>query len=295
MTLTDARQTMKQSNGNHLDKIYIPSLKRDVFFHPLTTADAKTLTRISFVNDFDINVEMIKLSLFDKLCTEDLSSVEITDKNGNKYPPLLSKNLTQIDYLAFLNGIRQLLDNDLIYNFTCIKKDCKHKWEYVLKAEEIFAEDIKNFERQTEFFEKEDQKTGNIWKFELTNFNMEDYFYFKYLLMKIKEKDNNSPQVLFEQKFVKPILYIKNIWLNDEKIDDWSQILIPEKLSFYNEIPPTITVLNKTEIDETLYDFIKKTFIEQKLVQKISNLPITCPKCGFVYTDMFELDNFFTF
>lgn len=163
MKLEDALKTIQQSNGNHLDKIYIPSLKRDVFFKPLTTADAKTLTRISFIQDFDINVQMIKLSLFDKLCTEDLSKEQVINSKGNTYQPLTSKTLTQLDYLAFLNGIRQLLDNNLTYNFTCNNPQCKHKWDYSLKLDELFADEIFNFERQTEFFEKIDQKTCPVF------------------------------------------------------------------------------------------------------------------------------------
>jgi hypothetical protein len=48
-------------------------------FSPLTTADVKTLTRMSFLDVFDLNIEGLKLGLFDKLCGEDLSDSVITD------------------------------------------------------------------------------------------------------------------------------------------------------------------------------------------------------------------------
>lgn len=294
MTLEDAKKTMNQINGKHLEQIYIPSLGRTVFFKPLTTADAKSLTRISFDGSFDVNVEMLKLSLFDALCTEDLSKIEIKDENGVVYPSLESKTLTEVDYLSFLCGIRQLLDSDVSYSLTCQNKECKQIWKHVVKVQEIFKDQIKNFKRQTAFFEKEDEKTGNIWKFELTNFNMVDYFYFRYMINAIKEKDPNSPEVINEGKYVRPILYIKNIWLNDEKIDDWNNIVLPDKLEFYNQIAPSVTI-NSREKEENLYEFIQKTFIEQTIEKKMLNYTVKCPKCGREYGGVFQLENFFIF
>lgn len=294
MTLEDAKKTMKQINGKHLEEIYIPSLGRNVFFKPLTTADAKSLTRISFNGEFDVNVEMLKLALFDTLCTEDLSKVQVKDDKGNKYPPLESKTITEVDYISFLCGIRQLLDSDVSYNLTCQNKECRHIWKHTVKVNQIFEKEIKEFKRQTVFFEKEDEKTGNIWKFELTDFNMVDYFYFRYMINAIREKDPTSPEVIMEGKFVRPILYIKNIWLNDEKIDDWNNTVLPDKLEFYNNIAPSITV-NQSEKNETLYDFIQKTFIEQRIEKKMLEYTVKCPNCGREYGGIFQLENFFTF
>lgn len=86
---------------------------------------------------------------------------------------------------------------------------------------------------------------------------MEDYFYFRYMINKIKEKDPTSPEVIYEGKYVRPILYIKNIWINDEKIDNWEETLLPDKLDFYNKISPNITINSTKENGKTIYDFIK--------------------------------------
>lgn len=297
MTIKDALKTMNQSNGNHLDKIYIPSLGRDVFFKPLSTADAKTLTRISFLDQFDVNTEVIKLALFDKLCTEidSLSKTELVDEEGHKYPPLTSETLTEPDYLAFLCGIRQLLETDVSFNFTCQNKECNHKWDYTIKVDQIFGDLLKNFKRKTVMFEKEDEKTGNIWKFELTDFNMIDYFYFRYTILKIKEQDPTSPEVLFEGKYVRPILYIKNIWLNDEKIEDWEKLYLHEKLKFYNQISPNITINPKGTNTDTVFECIQKNFIEEQIEKRMYNYTIQCPECKREYKGVFEIENFFTF
>lgn len=75
---------------------------------------------------------MLKLSLFDLLCTEDLSKVEIKDEEGHTYPPLSAKTLTELDYLSFLCGIRDLLDTQVSYTLTCRNKECKAKWEHTV-------------------------------------------------------------------------------------------------------------------------------------------------------------------
>ena len=154
---------------------------------------------------------------------------------------------------------------------------------------------IYEFKRQTEFFEKVDENTNNIWKFELTNFTMSDYIYFRYFIEKLREKDEDSPDVTFETKFVKPILYIKNIWINDDIIEDWQSLLFPDKLSFWNQIPPDLTINTIGANNDTLYNFIINKFAEEKLEQKIENLTVTCPNCHTKYGGIFSFENFFTF
>ena len=296
MKLSDAVKLLNEPTGQHLDKIYIPSLGREILFKPLTTSDVKTLTRMSIIDDFDINVEGLKLALFDKLCTEDLSNTAVKNDNGEiLYPAISSATITQIDYLSFLIGIRQMLKNDVTYNFTCRKEGCNTKFTHIIKLDEEFADTIYEFKRQTEFFEKVDEKTNNIWKFELTNFTMADYIYFRYFIEKLREKDEDSPDVTFETKFVKPILYIKNIWINDDIIEDWQSLLFPDKLSFWNQIPPDLTINTIGANNDTLYNFIINKFAEEKLEQKIENLTVTCPNCHTKYGGIFSFENFFTF
>lgn len=241
---------------------------------------------MNFIQDFDLNVEGLKLGLFDKLCTEDLSNTAVKDENENVlYPAISAKTITQLDYLSFLIGIRRMLSNDITYTFTCHKDGCGNQFEYTIKLDEEFSDLIYNFKRQTELVERIDDKTSNIYKFELTNFSMNDYLYFRYFMERLEEIDKESPEVTFEQKFVRPVLYIKNIWLNDELIEDWPQLTIPDKLAFWNKLPPDITINSrknnkKREKNETdLYNFIKDTFAEEKLQDHIDNMTVTCPKC----------------
>ena len=301
MKLKDAEEILSKPTGQHLDQIYIPSLGREVLFHPLTTADAKTLTRMNFIDDFDLNVEGLKLGLFDKLCTEDLSDTAIKNEDGSiLYPAISASTITQIDYLSFLIGIRRMLDNDITYTFTCHKNNCNNKFDYTLKLDEEFNDIIYEFKRQTDIIERIDDLTGNIYKFELTNFTMSDYLYFRYFMKKLEEVDKESPEVMYESKFVKPILYVKNIWLNDEIIEDWPELQIPDKLSFWNKLPPALTINNLKRLstnneDLTVYSYVNNHFPEEKLFTRVNTMVVKCPKCGAIYGGAFSLDNFFIF
>ena len=296
MKIKDAEKLLNQARGKHIDQIYIPSLGRQIMFSPLTTADVKTLTRMSFLDVFDLNIEGLKLGLFDKLCGEDLSDSVITDQSGEVLVyKLTAQTITQIDYLSFLIGMRQMLNNDIVFTFTCTKPNCNHKFDHTINLQEEFYDIIHDFKRQREFFEKVDKKTGNIWKFELTNFSMSEYLYFRFFMERLSDVDINSPEVEYETKFVKPILYVKNIWLNDELIEDWSTLTIPDKLLFWNKISPDITINTIGTKNDTIYNFIRETFWQEKLDDKINDLTVICPNCNNSWKGVFSFDNFFIF
>lgn len=281
MTTEDVLKILEQSNGKHLQKIYVPSLQQFIMFWPLTTAQVKTLTRINFLDKYDLSIEMLKLGLFDKLCAEDLS-----DKGIN------SNTITLLDYLSFLIGIRQLLKNNITFSFIC--KKCHKPFKSIVDLAQAFDEDIEKFRPQTQFFTKIDEESGKIWKFELTNFTMKDYLYYKFVLEQMKERTQNNPDIMHETRFMRPILYIKNIWLNDQLIEDWPSITFPAKLAFFNKISPNIT-LNETPTNKSLCGFIFNTFAEEKFQKKVKNLQVTCQHCNQKYKGVYKFDNFFIF
>ena len=55
MKFDDIKKFLSEESGQHTTNIYMPSIKRDVPFKPLTTADVKTLSRIGIFNEFDLN------------------------------------------------------------------------------------------------------------------------------------------------------------------------------------------------------------------------------------------------
>ena len=104
MKIADAVKILNEPTGSHIDNIYIPSVGREVMFKPLTTADVKTLTRLNFLTTFDLNIEGLKLGLFDKLCAEDLSDTAIkNDKRRNFISCNISKNNNTIRLSCIFN------------------------------------------------------------------------------------------------------------------------------------------------------------------------------------------------
>lgn len=282
MKLKDAIKILNQNNGQHIDQIYIPSAGRNIMFKPLTTADVKTLTRNNLFDAFDLNVELLKLGLFDKLLNEDLSSEGIN-----------CHTITQLDYLAFLIGMRQMLDNNLSYTFTCRK--CDKKFKHVVKLNEEFGDIIRNFEPKSETLELTDE-SGQIYKFEMENFTMEQYLYYRYTMNKLKDHDQANPDVINENVYTRPILYVKKIFINDEEIEDWTNALFPHKLSLFNSISPSVTIgPAKDGNDTSVSKFVADTFIEEELDKKIRALTVTCPSCKQEYRGIFSFDGFFTF
>lgn len=281
MKLKDAMEILKKNDGNHINQVYIPSLGRKVMFSQLTTADVKTLTRNNVFDEFDLNVELLKLSLFDKLCHEDLKDEHIS-----------SHTITQLDYLSFLIGIRQLLNNTLSYTFTCRK--CDHKFKHTIDLAVQFDDDITNFKPQYETLELVDEN-GHVYKFELTNFTMEEYLYYRYVMTRLQSQDSENPDVINESKFTRPILYIKRIFIDDEEIEDWTSSLFPTKLDLINRLPPQITFGEPKDNDTNLTNFIADTFAEEILDRKIRNMEVVCPECKHAYKGIFNFDGFFTF
>lgn len=281
MKLKDAMEILKKNDGNHINQVYIPSLGRKVMFGQLTTADVKTLTRNNVFDEFDLNVELLKLSLFDKLCHEDLKDEHIS-----------SHTITQLDYLSFLIGIRQLLNNTLSYTFTCRK--CDHKFKHTIDLAVQFDDDITNFKPQYETLELVDEN-GHVYKFELTNFTMEEYLYYRYVMTRLQSQDSENPDVINESKFTRPILYIKRIFIDDEEIEDWTTSLFPTKLDLINRLPPQITFGEPKDNDTNLTNFIADTFAEEILDRKIRNMEVVCPECKHAYRGIFNFDGFFTF
>lgn len=283
MKFDDLKTFLNDDNGQHTTNIYIPSIKRDIPFKPLTTANVKTLSRIGILTDFDLNNELLKLALFDKLTIEKKESCGID-----------ADSLTQVDFLSFLIGLRRLMDNTLTFSFTC--QNCDKEFKHTLDLEAEFSSYIYGYQRKKFFFEKID-KNDVIWKFELESYTMKEYLYYRYYIERMKEIDTNNPDVINEGSFIRPVLYIKNIWKNDELIEDWREQILSNKIKLLNMLPSEIIIdiKNTDEPTDCLASFIRHNFDEEKMFTDIDKLEVTCPECGEVYNGLFDFDDFFTF
>lgn len=283
MKLDDLKLFLNEETTQNTITIYIPSIKKEISLKPLTTANVKTLSRIGIFNEFDLNNELLKLSLFDKM------SVETKEECG-----VDSETLTQIDFLSFLIGIRRLLDNALAFSFTC--QECEENFTHSIDLEAEFSKYIFSYQKKQIMFEKIDNNDV-IWKFELESYTMKDYLYYRYYIERLKEIDVNNPDLLNEASFIRPVLYIKNIWRNDEQIEDWKDQILSTKIKLLNALPSEVILdVKNTELtDACLSNFIKDNFDEEKLFQDIEKMQVECPHCNELYEGLFSFDDFFTF
>jgi uncharacterized Zn-finger protein len=283
MKFTDLKNFLNEENGQHTTNIYIPSIKRDIPFKPLTTANVKTLSRIGVFSDFDLNNELLKLALFDKLSIETKESCGVD-----------ADSLTQIDFLSFLIGLRRLMDNTLTFSFTC--QNCENEFKHTLDLEAEFSKYIYSYQRKNFIFEKID-KNDRIWKFELESYTMKEYLYYRYYIERMKEIDTNNPDVLNEASFIRPVLYIKRIWLDDSEIEDWNEQILSNKIKLINSLPSEviIDIKNEDNPNDCLATFVRHNFDEEKMFVDIDKLEVTCPHCKEVYNSLFDFDDFFTF
>ncbi len=178
---------------------------------------------------FDLNNELVKLSLFDKLILEDPESCGVS-----------SENITRVDYLSFLIGIRQLLDNTISFSLAC--KKCKQEFSTKMDLEEVFNPLIQKFQRKNIIFEKTDYNNVN-WKFELNSYTMKDYLYFKYYIEEKKKYEENKE--INNDFLIKPLLYITKIYRNNEEIEDWKEQPFLNKVEFFNSLPSEIVLNSK--------------------------------------------------
>ena len=283
MKLSDLNEFLNVENNQNTTKIYIPSVKYDVSLKPLTTANVKTLSRIGVFNEFDLNNELLKLSLFDKMIIETKATCGVD-----------SESLTQIDFLSFLIGLRKLLENPLSFSFTC--QSCEYEFIHTIDLEAEFSKFIYGYTKKQLFYEKIDQNDV-IWKFELSSYSMKDYLYYRYYIERLKELDINNPDLLNEASFIRPVLYVKNIWRNDELIEDWNEQILSTKIKFLNALPSELVLNTKNSelADACLSNFIKENFDEEKLFKEIEKLQVKCPKCNEAYEGLFTFDDFLTF
>ena len=279
MKSSDVEKMLNTTKQEVYNKIFIPSAGRDLLFHNISTGSAKTLARLGLYSTFDLDNEILKLNLFDNLLVEGQGDVPAAD------------NLLQIDYLSFIIGIRKMLKNDLSFNCTC--QNCDKQFTDKVNLDSHFSQLIYEFKPENYFFEKIDEN-DRIWRFELSNYNMRNYLYFRYMVETLKEYDPQNPDLTNENKFIKPILYIKNIWIDEEPIEDWGDKILTNKLKFFNSIPASITINNLSN-EMYLSKFIEEHFIEERLQSAIDDLKVVCPYCKETYNNVYTFEDFFTF
>lgn len=142
-------------------------------------------------------------------------------------------------------------------------------------------------------------KNDVVWKFDLESYTMKDYLYFRYYIDRVSDIDSNNPDVVNEATYSRPVLYIKNIYKNDEMIEDWDEHVLSEKIRIINMLPSEVIVDTRVnglhDPNSCLANFVATNFDEENVFEEIKKMKVTCPHCGEEYEGVFKFDDFFMF
>ena len=269
MDFKSAQFILEKSNSDYFYDIFIPSLNKKLQFKSMTTGQRKSISKLSINSseEYDIKYEFHKLNLFDTL---------LINKNEAD-----SNSLREIDLISFLAGLRlnNVVDK-LELSITCSK--CKHSFSYIIDLEKII-EKCKNYKVKELLHTIKDNNRKIEYEFLLSDpFYQNIIQYNAYVQATIKDLNYRKQEVLLDELYLKPLLFINGLKINNEAIQDWNDLSFVNKIEFLNTLSPDIT--------DNLTDKIQEEF-KSSLNELIFDT-ITCNLCqdnkeGVITSDIF--------
>lgn len=266
MKLNEAFALLKKSSGENPYKIYIPSMKQEVTFRPLTAGMQKTLSRIA-VDDNSASGADYKLTQLACIKALSISPIDVME-------------LTDLDFLAVLATIR--LNNKLDPLGLVMPCKCGAKINFNLDCESIIKA-VKEYPIINETFIKGD------FIFELSEPKMMDVINYEMMIEMIdSDKDLRTSIDSRKMKVANyPVQFLKKIKMKGEDIEDFSKLKFTEKIEFIDALPPDVVYGD----GETLTHFVLEKFPPTRfnhLFQKVKCV------CGIEGEGVVSTSNFFT-
>ena len=152
--LSNILAVLKEKHGKSIHQIYIPSLKREVAFKPITVDQQKTVSKALLDSNQDqYNSLRIYCALIQSACVDD--KVEIS-------------SLTDIDRIKIMFDLYRLNSYEEKMDFKCNACNANFDFKIDLKR---FSEEIQNnkfFENSTDTYVISDEVNGLRYVFELS-------------------------------------------------------------------------------------------------------------------------------
>lgn len=276
-----AVELLEKSFGESIDDIYIPSLKKEIGFKPLTVGMQKSISKMSVGFDFDLDYQLLKLSILKTLCVDDIDF----------------ENLTEIDFITMLAQLRQNnFTEPLSLIFTCINKNCQKQYNVNINIDKIIS-NCKDFKFKTETITKKIKSKGETieFKFELSESTiMSNLEYLNYSKM-IADNDNQIGDINNSKLLAYPIKFIKNIYINGQQIT----MEINNEVKIFKDLPMIDKIKFIDNLPPTVYSEGKKSVLQQVLVkyphQRLMNIfdNVVCPHCKNEREGVITNDSFF--
>lgn len=233
MKSNELLQLLNDNKGAHLYSIYIPSLKKEYNFKPISVGQQLTLSKLA-IQSPDQFYKAITI-LIQQLCTEEL------DLNI----------LNEIDRIIILIKIKKNnITKQNLFSITC--PYCK----------EQFTQPI-DYENYIIGYESLDISDSII------NVNIYDINYtirvgFPSINTILKRKERNEEELPDDDIIYNLFNFIREITINNNKLEDLEEMPDKDKIVLYNELPGEIleelmeVILNK-------YDFILNKFMKHDI------------------------------
>jgi len=257
MKINDVVSLFEKSYSEHIYNVYIPSLKKEFAFKGTNVGLRKSIAK-SIISLNDTDYQITKLGLIKTLCIDNSFSID---------------SITEIDFISILAQIRNNnVSEPLSLSIKCSK--CSGNFNYDLNFNNIIENCNKYvFNNITKIYNKDIKIEFDIKSPKIID------------IIKLKKYTDDNNIVSANYDLLKYFLYINDIKINDECVENFSKLDITDKLKLFDNIPDDIIYDNK----ESLVNTIKDNFSD------INNIydSITCPLCKKNMERVITHDTFF--
>lgn len=263
MRVSDVLTLMKKNAGENPYKIYLPSIKQEIVFRPMTAGMQKTISRVAVDDESPVYADY---KLTQLACVKALA-----------VSPLDESTLTDVDFLVALAGIRLYNKEPLGLVYPC---SCGSKTAFSLDCNYIL-EAGKKRENKNETFTQ-----GDFW-FELGDPKMIDIINYE-MMIEIIEKDMKEVDSKKLRITNYPVQFLKRVRVKGDEVEDFPRLKYTEKIEFLDALPPGIIYGD----GDTLTRFVLEKYSPNRLKDLFQI--VKCSKCGKEEEGVVSTSNFFT-
>ena len=269
MKIEQVMSLLEKSVPDYLYKVIVPSTGKEYTLKPMTVGMRKSISKFALMDSREsaMNFQFAKLGLI-----RVLSDGTITEKM-----------VTEVDFVYLLCKIRQHnISERLMVTATC--PHCKKSFDYSIDFDAI----EKKLRSYVFTQESVDASVSDALKIKLVLHDprMSDILDMRYALEQDSEKTEEEKDALYN--LMHQYLYVKEIYVNDELLEDFSDKSIIDRTMFLEDLP------GKSVYKESSGLF--NTVIEKFKANNRTLSPLQMIKCAHCDADIeggLDTDDFF--
>jgi hypothetical protein len=245
MKAADAIALLKKTTETESYNIKIPSTGETVKFKPLTIDTFKEITKIGFQSPAKLHEALA-------------DAIEKLSEGAVKRESLIQYDLTSIFILLKANNV---LKEDFRISFECDNLSCGQVLKSYFDVNNLYKERIEGPKE----YEVQDSNTGSKIKVVLGEPTVKDNIEFdknvKTRTQSFLTLEEKQTFQLYIAAYENYMLFIKEIYVNDEKVEDFGEMSIMDRIKFLNNFNHAI--INSEKINN-----YTKTLFENMAVEK---------------------------